>query len=468
MNGLLVILLAALLGWGSMAKIEITPQRGPQFDFVRAKADIAIGGGSAGGGKTFALLLMPLRHIHRPHFGAVIFRREYPQITAEGGLWDKSCQIYPHVSGTAREGYHEWRFPSGAKIRFAHMQREDDRYSWDGSEIPLICFDQAESFSWKQVSYMFSRNRTTCGVRPYIRMTCNPDPDCWLRTFLSWWIDDETGLAIPERSGQLRYFVNVNDEIVWADSAAELTARFGPESAPRSCTFIPSTVYDNKILLQKNPSYLANLKALPKIERERLLGANWNVREAAGMYFQRHWFEIVETAPAVGRDIRYWDRAATDAASKNANRGSWTAGVKVRQHPGGIYYVTDMCRFQGSPHQVEQTIRQVASQDGPGVLVGIEQDPGQAGKAEALFQVRSLTGYNARVNPVHESKGVRAKPVSAQAEAGNVKLVRGMWNEAFLNELQNFDGTESCTSDQVDALSGAFMMLNNPKRIGVW
>lgn len=449
------------------ADMEMGPQPGPQEDFLLSDADIVIFGGQAGGGKSYGLLLEAARHIDIPTFQAVIFRREFTEVAAAGGLWDSAKEIYPWLGGRPSENRYQYKFPSGAKISFAHMQHEDDRLKWQGSQIPMIGFDELTTFTWRQFSFMLSRNRSTCGVPPYIRATCNPDPDHFLRKLISWWIDDDTGLSIRERSGVIRWFVNLDDELHWADTPDELTTRF-PGSIPKSLTFINSTVFDNRILMRENPEYLANLQALPKIDRERLLRGNWNARATAGMYFQRHWFEIVEAAPSYGQEIRYWDRAATDADSKDADKSSWTAGVKIRKHPGGIYYVTDMCRFQGSPHQVEQTIRQVASQDGPGVLVGIEQDPGQAGKAEALFQVRSLTGYNARVNPVHESKGVRAKPVSAQAEAGNVKLVRGMWNEAFLNELQNFDGTESCTSDQVDALSGAFMMLNNPRRIGVW
>ena len=291
--------------------IIIEPQPGPQTIFLQSRANIAIGGGGAGGGKTMALLLQPLIHIQNSRFSNVIFRREYPQITAPGALWDQSCEIYRHVGGIPREGKHDWKFESGAKIRFAHMQRDDDRYDWDGSEIPLISFDQAESFSWKQISYMFSRNRSTCGVNPYMRMTCNPDPDCWLRTFLSWWIDDATGIAIPERSGAMRYFVNIDNEVIWGDTKEELVENYGKESVPRSVTFIPSTIYDNKILIKKNPSYLASLQAMSMVERERLLGGNWNIRNAAGTIFKRQWFEIVDAAPGAVREVRYWDRAAT-------------------------------------------------------------------------------------------------------------------------------------------------------------
>lgn len=453
-------------------QIEIRPQPGPQEAFLSTPADIAIFGGAAGGGKTFALLMEPLRHSGLRGFGAVIFRREFTQIRAAGGLWDESQEIYRLIGGIPREGFMDWHFPTGSKLQFAHMQREDDRFNWDGSQIPLICFDQLESFTWRQFIYMLSRNRSTCGVTPYVRATCNPLPNHWLRSFLGWWIDDATGLAIKARSGIMRWFVNIDNEIHWADDPGELRMKFGGDAEPKSCTFIPSSIYDNKILLSKNPAYLANLKALQKIDRLRLLDGNWNVRETAGMYFRREWFEIVDAAPVLVRDVRYWDQAATKRKSDvMATSGpSWTAGVKMGKSASDVFYITHIVRLQESALKVEEATDNTASQDGRRVEIVIEQDPGQAGKQTAQYYVRKLgaKGYVARANPVHESKGTRAKPLSAQAEAGNVKLVRGSWNEAFLREAENYDGGIDSLADQIDAGSGAFNELTSSKRAGVW
>jgi len=445
------------------------PQEGPQDLFLKSGADIAIFGGQAGGGKTWALLAEAIRSVGVPYFDAVIFRREYTQIRAAGGLWDMACEMFYEWRGIPRENYLDWRFPSGARIRFAHMQHESDRFSWDGSQIPLICFDQLESFTWKQFIYMLSRNRSMCGIQPYIRATCNPDPDHFLREFLRWWIDDETGLAIKEHSGVIRWFVNINNEVHWADTREELKKQFGIDCDPKSCTFIPSSIYDNKILLKRNPGYIANLKALSLIDRGRLLEGNWNIRESAGMFFQRAWFEIVGAAPADAERIRYWDRAAV-AETVAKGKGSHTAGLLMsKSRSTGVFYVEDVERFQGTPLIVKKTIKNVATQDGVDVRVGIEQDPAQAGKAEAEDHVRNLAGYDAKVNTVREKKGIRAKPLSSQAQAGNVKIVRDSWNEAFLNEMQNFDGSDSCASDQVDAASGAFYLLTKVRpRAGVW
>src|SRR5436305_14925946 len=72
-----------------------------------------------------------------------------------------------------------------------------------------VCFDELTHFTAHQFFYMVSRNRSTCGVRPYIRATCNPDADSWVADFLAWWIDPQTGLPIPERAGVLRYYIRV-------------------------------------------------------------------------------------------------------------------------------------------------------------------------------------------------------------------------------------------------------------------
>lgn len=451
----------------------IRPQSIPQEQFLATPADFALYGGAKGGGKSYALLMEPLRHIHNNHFGATIFRLTYPQIMTQGGLWETANQIYPHIRLNERppiskETSLEWLFPSGARIKFAHMQYDKDRFNFDGAQIPFIGFDQLEHFTWRQFSFMFSVNRSTCGVNPYIRATCNPDPDHWLRHFLEWWIDDKTGLAIKEHSGIVRWFTVINDEVVWGDSRQDLIDHFGEKTLPLSFTFIPASVYDNKILLEKDPGYLASLQALSLIDRERFLFGNWNIRESAGMFFRREWFEIVDAAPAMEDEIRYWDRAATEVESGKASKASWTSGVKMGKDARGVYYIKDVNRSRSSPLGVETTVKNITSQDGKPVRVGLEQDPGQAGKAEVQVHVRNLAGYDVTVNTVRESKGMRAKPLSAQTQAGNVKLVRGAWNEAFIREAENFDGTDKCVSDQIDGASGAFYLLTSLKTAGTW
>ena len=434
------------------------PQPGPQFDFMQNRADIVIYGGAAGGGKTFALLLEALLGYDIPGFNCVIFRKNANQVRNPGGLWDNSAEIYRDFDGVAKESTLEWDFPAGSKIKFAHMDLEKDKFSWQGAQICLIGFDELTHFSWGQFSYMFSRNRSLCGIRPYIRATTNPDPDSWVRKFIDWWIDKDTGYAIQERSGKVRAFVTSGDEIIWGDSKKELKQRF-PELLPRTVSFICSNVFDNKILLKENPAYLSSLQALPRYEREQLLNGNWNIRPTSGMFFKRHYFEVVRGVPKKTQKVRYWDRAATK--KNDTNDPDYTVGLKLEKDDLGIFYITDIVRLQESPLGVQTAIKNTSTQDGFSTKIGIEQDPGQAGVADADYLIRLLSGFIVKAYRATKDKVNRASPVSSQAEAGNIKVLMGDWNEDFFRELENFP--EGSHDDIVDALSGAFGMFTEEK-----
>lgn len=438
--------------------IRIEAQPGPQYRFLSSPADIVIYGGGAGGGKTYGLLIEPVRHVHNPQFGCVIFRRTTQQIRVEGGLWDTSQEIYPGIGGAPYSHSLTWKFPSGAKISMAHLEHDKTRFGWQGAQIPLILFDELTHFSALQFWYLTGRNRSQSGIKGYIRATTNPDPDSWVRRFISWWIDEETGFPIPERDGVIRWFIRVRDEFQWGDTPEELKEKFGADSEPKSLTFIRSTVFDNKILLATDPSYLATLKALPWIERQQLLDGNWNVRPTAGSYFKREWFEIVDAPPADAQiRVRYWDRAATKKTQSNDPDA--TAGVKMSKASNGLYYIEDVRHMFEGPLAVESAMISCASQDGKDCVVAFMQDPGSAGVTEAQATARALEGYNVHYATATGDKETRAKPVSAQAEAKNIKLVRGPWNERFLQELENFP--VGGHDDQVDGLSGAFERIIN-------
>ena len=211
------------------------------------------------------------------------------QVKNEGGLWDESTKLYSPAGGSPKESEAWWRFPSGSAVTFAHLEHDKNVYDYQGAQIPLICFDELCHFSEYQFWYMVSRNRSMCGVRPYIRATCNPDVDSWVATFIEWWIDQDTGFSIPERAGVLRWFIRLGEKLIWADRPEELAGHVSPLSGepipPKSVTFIPALLSDNKILMAADPGYLANLMALPTVERERLLGGNWKIRSSDAAFF---------------------------------------------------------------------------------------------------------------------------------------------------------------------------------------
>jgi predicted phage terminase large subunit-like protein len=444
----------------------ISGQPGPQTEFLRTAADICIYGGAAGGGKTVGLILEPLRHVGRvANFTAVFFRRTTPQITNPGALWDESQNFYPRVRGTPHLGAREWRWPRAGKIKFSHLQFETTVYDWQGAQITLICFDELTHFTAHQFFYMVSRNRSTCGVRPYIRATCNPDADSWVANFLAWWIDPETGFPIPERAGILRYFIRVAEKIVWADRPddlmqylprlEDLPPGIDPPS-PISVTFIPATVFDNPALTRVNPEYYAWLLSLPLLERERLLAGNWKIRPTAGLYFKKEWCAVVDEVPADLEIVRYWDLAATEKTE--FNDPDWTVGIKLGRDKNGGYWLLDMVRARANPGDVERLLINIAAQDGNRVRIGFGQDPGQAGKSQALHLVRALSGFTVSAASESGDKITRLGPFSAQCRAGNVKILRGAWNEEVFRVLEGFP--DLAHDDEVDACSGALEMLN--------
>ena len=447
-------------------RATISAQPGPQTEFLGTAADICIYGGAAGGGKTVELILEPLRHVGRvTNFTAVFFRRTTPQITNPGGLWDESQNFYLRLGGTPHLGAREWCWPGAGKIKFAHLQFDITVYDWQGAQITLICFDELTHFTAHQFFYMVSRNRSTCGVRPYIRATCNPDADSWVADFLAWWIDPETGLPIPERAGVLRYYIRVAEKIVWADRPDDLM-QYLPRRKdlppnvdpprPISVTFVPATVLDNPALLEVNPDYLAWLLSLPLLERERLLGGNWKIRPAAGLYFKREWCAVVDEVPADLDVVRYWDLAATEKTE--FNDPDWTVGVKLGRDKNGGYWLLDVVRARANPGDVENLLLNTATQDGKRVRIGFGKDPGQAGKSQALHLVRMLSAFTVTPAPESGDKLTRFGPFSSQCRAGNVKIRRGSWNEELFRVLEGFP--DLAHDDEVDACSGALEMLN--------
>jgi len=444
----------------------IRPQAGPQEQFLSSPADIVIYGGAAGGGKSWGLLMEPLRHVTTNHqFAAVFFRRNTTQIRNPGGLWDESRGLYPLLGARPAKAVLEWRWPFGGLVKFAHLEHESTVYDWQGAQIPLICFDELTHFTKAQFFYMLSRNRSTCGVRPYIRATTNPDADSWVRDFIAWWIDQTTGLAIPERSGVIRWFLRINDAIVWGDTREELIDRYGradlpaeheDQPRPKSVTFITAKLSDNRILLAKNPEYKANLEAQSAVERARLLGGNWKVRPAAGMYFKREWCKVVDAAPEDLEVVRYWDLAATEKTADNDP--DWTVGVKMgRSRATRRFIVLDARRMQVGPLAVKTAIVNTAEADGIGVAVRLPQDPGQAGKDQAAGYVSTLSAFDARARRETGDKVTRFGAFSAQCEAGNVDFLRGAWNDEVFEALEAFP--EAAHDDDADACSGAYNAL---------
>jgi predicted phage terminase large subunit-like protein len=460
---------------------KLGPQDGPQTKFASCGADIAIYGGSAGSGKSFSLLLEPVRYCTMPKYAGyncVTFRRSIPSIRNPGSIWDQSYLVYPEIGGSDKQSSLEWEWPGAGKIKFAHLEHESTVYDWHGSQITLLQFDELCEFSEKQFFYMLSRNRSECGVRPYLRATCNPDADSWVAKFIAWWIDDREyigekanpnyGFPRMDRSGKVRFFVRVGDDLVWADRAEELNheklglPRFTPDGQeiplkPISATFIAASIYDNKELLKNDPDYLAKLLILPTVERERLLKGNWKIRPAPGLYFNRNWVEIVKSLPPGLIFKRGWDLAATE--KNDLNDPDATASCKIgKDIMEKIYYVVDSTNIMTTPFGVEAHMTAIAKGeggDGPQTEQWIPQDPAQAGKHQVAHFGVMLDGVPVRHTPERGDKVVRFSAFSATAQAGRVKVLQGPWNNRWFSALESFPAP-TAKDDDVDATSRAF------------
>lgn len=458
---------------------DLRPQPGPQETFLSSSADIVIYGGSAGGGKTWGLLMDQLRDIDVPGFGALILRRTYPEITNLGGLWDESEKVYPHAAGKPTRGDLIWRFSSGARVEFGHLQYEKDLSKYDGAQIASIGWDQLEHFTEKMFWYLQIRNRSMCGVPSRIRATCNPDPDSWLITgasgwgsgFIGWWIGED-GYAIPERSGIVRWFVRYQESLYWADDKESLVQKFqeiDPDVIPVSVTFILATVYNNRRLLEIDKTYLPKLKALPLVERERFLGdmvkgGNWKVKPAAGKVFNRTWFEIVDSVPDGGVDCRGWDFAATLKDIKSDDP-DFTASVKMRLHPDGFITVTDM--IEERMVEIDEFILSISKQDkaiaasqGARYRVRWGQEPASAGIRETARLKRLLAGMDADGMSEAGDKLVKWRPLASFAQTGKMRVLAAPWTDRFLAHLHgqpdfDHDDVTDGTRLAFDGLQGA-------------
>lgn len=160
--------------------------------------------------------------------------------------------------------------------------------------------------------------------------------------------------------------------------------------------------------------------------------------------------EIIEVRPNA-RWVRAWDLAATKDA------GSWTAGALVGETPELRPVIADVIRLRGSPDEVEAAILGTAARDGREVAISLPQDPGQAGKAQALHLLRRLHGYIVEATPETGDKATRAGPIASQINGGNALMVRGDWNDTLTHEMRGFP--LGGANDQIDAISRAYTAL---------
>lgn len=317
----------------------------------------------AGGGKSDALLAEATRQINIPHYRGIIFRRTVPQLEA---LISRSKEIYLKLGGKYNEQKKCWRFPSGASIFFGYMQRDDDRFNYQGKPYDFIGFDELTHFTWVQYSYMFSRNRPTGpGTRVYIRATANPGG------VGHGWVKER--FITPCKDGR----------VIW--EKMKVTDKDGNVvELWKNRTFIASSVFDNKALLNNDPNYLASLAMLPEKERNALLYGDWDS-------FSGQVFEEWRDDPEHYNDWKFTHVINPFEIPKDwkiycgldwGYRRPYSVGWYAQDFQGRFFKIKELYGCTGTPNEgVKETPQEVAKQ-----ILEIERtDPNLKGRRVSRY-----------------------------------------------------------------------------------
>jgi predicted phage terminase large subunit-like protein len=424
----------------------------------------AMYGGAAGGGKSDALLMAALQFVDVPGYSALLLRRTWPDLNSPGAILDRARTWLSDTPAKEKDGGRHWEFPSGARLQFGYIQHDKDKYKFQSAEYQFIGWDELTQFEETTYSYLFSRVR-----RPMVScLNCNTSIRMYRNKAGSmYWkhVTKEGKRKCRELFPDpkvINQYGPASDGMTLFDVPLRVRSATNPggighqwvkdrfvdhRTRKENSIFVPARLVDNPSLDQE--SYEKNLEHLLPVDRERLLAGDWDVEEEGSM-FTRYDFNIVQEAPARGEVIRFWDLAATVD-------GDWTVGARLRMYEGN-WYIEDIVRLRGKPHEVEKAVLQTAMQDGTRVPVRMEQEPGSAGVNNINhYQRNVLVGFSFKGVKSTGDKVQRAYPLASAVQAGNVSLVAGSWNRDFLDEISLFPNGQY--DDQVDATSGALHEL---------
>lgn len=457
---------------------------------LKRQGNIFITGNS---GKSYMMTMYPLQFIDDPNYDAIFFRRTTTQISGQGGLFDTAREMYGHLpeplKPRLREKDYKAIFPSGATIKWSHMEHEASRFNHQGLQYSLVGFDEATHFTWSQIEYLMGRLRSGAKSPSRMIMSCNPDPDCdWLLRLVKWYLDEE-GYPNPEKDGVVRWFIRMDGEFLWGDSKEDILAKYGRTDAegnllpedhrlqvkPLSFTFVSATIYDNPPVLEQNPEYLAYLEGLNEVDKARLLHGNWYIRPQGDNYFERDWLGSIhsEDLPPRRRQVRAWDKASEEPNQVN-KYPDYTASVKMSKCKQGFYYIEGASRFQKRPGDRDKEILNTASDDGNDCYIVSAIDPGSSGKFEFQEFAKFLMeeGFLLKKDPMPSNKNKlrRFEPFAISAQNGLVYVVEDSFDpeeiEQFYKELESFTGERSTSArkdDWVDSCASAFNYLTKER-----
>jgi predicted phage terminase large subunit-like protein len=421
--------------------MEIATNSQPQDDFVFGDAFETLYGGKAGGGKSFAIVMAALIGADEPDYSAVLFRRNYPQLTGKGGLIEISREFYNALGGQYRETDHVWNFESGAQVKFAHMASRNSHYDHMGKEYHFVGFDELAHFEEEPYRYLFSRIRKKSTSKVKTRMACTANPGAkWVYERWAPWLNPEH--EHPAKANEIRWFKLDGDEEVSCEP---------DDKGAWSRTFIPSSYVDNPAL--DTDEYERTLDLLPYIERQRLKYGDWAIEPGRGLILNREWFNIVPRMPDHTTAFRFWDFAAT-AKKAASDDPDYTATCYLAEVDGKFYL--QITRKRVTWDTVQKWVGAcVQAEDW--VAHGGEEEGGASGKvlASELSKIANRAGQGWHSIRPQGDKATRAMQWATYAEQGKI-YIAGDDIDSILSEFHSFP--DSAHDDMVDAVSGAFRL----------
>jgi len=444
--------------------VEIGPQPGPQKAFLACSADFALYGGAAFSGKSYATLLdaVNVTEFH-PDVTVAIFRRTLREIRDQGGLWHTAMRIYPLLGARFNEVDHifYWgaRPKSGYSIKFSHLEHEKDKLSYQGAQITRMYFDELTHFTETQFSYLLTRLRSNIpGIRPYVRATCNPDPDSWVYDWVSWYLLPD-GYPDPDKAGATRYYAMQNDHVTHGSTPEEVASQAGVKREQvRTFAFFPGTMDDNPAGREADPEYYdRSIANQPEYLRQQLGGGNWHARPAAGKVIKADRIAPLSELPKFDMTCTAWDFAHTE------DGGAYTAMVRMgcwRQDGEAHLCILELWRGQVAAGTRDDMVVRMAEEHGRSNWVLIPQDAA-AGKSVVAYLRPRLQAFPLKIMPTTASRGskeTKAQPFASSVERGLVKRRRDiLFERDYLSELSGFP--EAPYKDWVDASADAHTFL---------
>lgn len=430
------------------------------------------------------------KYYNVPGYGAVLFRRTSPELRGTGSLWEESLGLYLPLGGEPVETQLRWRFPSGAQIQFHHLQHEQDKHKMQGKSLCRVILDEAQRFTAGQFWFLLSCMRSMCGVRPKMLLTFNPAPEVtWLFELVHPYLDDG-GFPRRELTGVIRYFGRKDGKLMTFASREEASAA-GVDGV-QSYTYIPALLWDNDVLLRKDPDYLQKLKVMPPLERAQYLDGCWHAKQRAGDMLQISlWCPILQHGTLARRtagqpddaEIVRWVLACDLAGSpkdgdlvpscpvpryaESSRDPDYSVMCLLGQFRDGRVVVWNVWRYRDVPGAIEWEIQRILRMvEAPrGTTVVMAQDPAQAGLHQRDSYGKALRGL-ARLETSPPINPIYAASFTARVAFRGLLLLRdpevSPWQPAFIRELEGYSSDGRSTTnhdDQVSALSTGLVYL---------